>query len=175
MLENVRPGAQVSLGGNYSLVRFPRRTDAATTHALEQLTKVGLTHKLDTAAGDISARRQAQARDRGAARDALEDRVARRADGGRRLGRRRGLVATTSATCSARPGARSSWSSTTSTCSWVSSERVAVMYAGSIIAFDTPQRIMENTLVQSSPTSVGRRGARHERPAPILTVSHLSA
>ena len=29
-------------------------------------------------------------------------------------------------------------------------ERVAVMYAGSIIAFDTPQRIMENTLVQSA-------------------------
>ena len=37
VLENVRIAAQVSRGGNYSLLRFPRRTDAATEHALEQL------------------------------------------------------------------------------------------------------------------------------------------
>lgn len=54
VLENVRLAAQVSRGGSYSLLRFPRRTDAATQHALEQLVKVGLTHKLDTVAGDIS-------------------------------------------------------------------------------------------------------------------------
>jgi branched-chain amino acid transport system ATP-binding protein len=29
-------------------------------------------------------------------------------------------------------------------------EKVAVMHAGSIIAFDTPQRIMENPVVQSA-------------------------
>ena len=29
-------------------------------------------------------------------------------------------------------------------------DRVAVMYSGSIIAYDTPQRIMENPTVQSA-------------------------
>ena len=54
VLENVRLAAQVSLGGDYSLLRFPRRTDAATELALAKLEAVGLSHKLDTAAGDIS-------------------------------------------------------------------------------------------------------------------------
>jgi branched-chain amino acid transport system ATP-binding protein len=54
VLENVRLAAQVGRGGNFSLLRFPRRTDAATELAFDQLVKVGLTHKLDTAAGDIS-------------------------------------------------------------------------------------------------------------------------
>ena len=54
VLENVRLAAQVSLGGSASLLRFPRRADAATGAALEKLEAVGLSHKLDTAAGDIS-------------------------------------------------------------------------------------------------------------------------
>ena len=54
VLENVRLAAQVSLGGSASLLRFPRRSDAATVAALEKLEAVGLSHKLDTAAGDIS-------------------------------------------------------------------------------------------------------------------------
>ena len=54
VLENVRLAAQVSLGGSASLLRFPRRSDAATGAALEKLEAVGLSHKLDTAAGDIS-------------------------------------------------------------------------------------------------------------------------
>jgi branched-chain amino acid transport system ATP-binding protein len=54
VLENVRLAAQVSLGGSASLMRFPRRSDAATGLALEKLEAVGLSHKLDTAAGDVS-------------------------------------------------------------------------------------------------------------------------
>ena len=54
VLENVRLAAQVSLGGSASLLRFPRRSDAATELALAKLEAVGLSHKRDTAAGDIS-------------------------------------------------------------------------------------------------------------------------
>ncbi len=54
MLENVRLAAQVALGGDYSLFHFPRRSDAATRVALDGLAAVGLSHKRDTAAGDIS-------------------------------------------------------------------------------------------------------------------------
>ncbi|GAA1848667.1 ABC transporter ATP-binding protein [Microbacterium koreense] len=54
VLENVRLAAQVSLGGSSSLFRFPRRSDAATELALQKLEAVGLSHKLDTAAGDMS-------------------------------------------------------------------------------------------------------------------------
>src|SRR3954451_11429550 len=45
VLENVRLAAQVSIGGDYSLFRFPRRTDAATRLAVEKLEAVGLTPK----------------------------------------------------------------------------------------------------------------------------------
>jgi len=54
VLENVRIAAQAKQGGSYSLLRFPRRTDAATERALAMLEEVGLAHKLDTPAGDIS-------------------------------------------------------------------------------------------------------------------------
>ena len=54
ILENVRLAAQATRGGSYSLVRFPRRSDAATELAVEKLTEVGLDHRLDTLAGDIS-------------------------------------------------------------------------------------------------------------------------
>lgn len=54
VLENVRLAAQAARGGSYSLVRFPRRTDAATELALKALDEVGLDHRLDALAGDIS-------------------------------------------------------------------------------------------------------------------------
>ena len=54
VLENVRLAAQATRGGGYSLVRFPRRTDAATALAVEKLVEVGLDHRLDDLAGDIS-------------------------------------------------------------------------------------------------------------------------
>lgn len=149
VLDNVRLAAQVSLGGNYSLARFPRRTDAATAHALEQLTKVGLAHKLDTAAGDISHgdKRKLEIAVLLATRSKivlLDEPMA-----GVASGDVAGLV----------DNIRDLQRETGCTVLMVEHhidvlmglvERVAVMYAGSIIAFDTPQRIMENTLVQSA-------------------------
>lgn len=54
VLENVRMAAQIALGGNYSLLRFPRATDEATRRALDTLELVGLSHKAKHRAGDIS-------------------------------------------------------------------------------------------------------------------------
>ena len=149
VLENVRIAAQVGLGGNYSLLRFPRRSDAATRIALEQLTKVGLTHNLDTAAGDISHgdKRKLEIAVLLATRSKivlLDEPMA-----GIASGDVAGLV----------DNIRDLQRETGCTVLMVEHhidvlmglvERVAVMYAGSIIAFDTPQRIMENTLVQSA-------------------------
>lgn len=149
VLENVRLAAQVALGGNYSLLRFPRRTDAATGLALEKLTLVGLTHKLNTPAGDISHgdKRKLEIAvllatdasvvllDEPMAGVASGD-VAGLVDNIREMQREKqctvlmvehhidvlmGLV-----------------------------EKVAVMYSGSIIAFDTPENVMANPLVQSA-------------------------
>lgn len=53
-LENVRQAAQAALGGALSLFRFPGRTDAATTRALERLDQVGLAHHADTVAGGLA-------------------------------------------------------------------------------------------------------------------------
>ena len=149
VLENVRLAAQVSLGGNYSLLRFPRRTDAATEVALEQLIKVGLTHKLDTAAGDISHgdKRKLEiavllATD--ASIVLLDEPMA-----GVASGDVQGLV----------DNIRQMQVDKQCTVLMVEHhidvlmslvDQVAVMYAGSIIAFDTPQKIMENPLVQSA-------------------------
>lgn len=149
VLENVRMAAQVRLGGNYSLVRFPRRTDAATQIALEQLIKVGLTHKLDTAAGDISHGDKRK----------LEIAVLLATDAklvlldepmaGVASGDVAGLV----------ENIREMQRDTQCTVLMVEHhidvlmglvDHVAVMYAGSIIAFDSPQKIMENPLVQSA-------------------------
>ncbi|WP_298942135.1 ABC transporter ATP-binding protein [uncultured Microbacterium sp.] len=147
VLENVRLAAQVGLGGNYSLLRFPRRSDAATERAREELTKVGLTHKLDTAAGDISHGDKRK----------LEIAVLLATDAkivlldepmaGVASGDVPGLVD------NIRDMQR------VSGCTVLMVEhhidvlmglvdRVAVMYSGSIIAFDTPQNIMANPLVQ---------------------------
>lgn len=53
VLENVRLAAQQQRGGSLSLVRFPRRTDEATTEALQHLATVDLARH-DVAAGDLS-------------------------------------------------------------------------------------------------------------------------
>ncbi|MDO9589853.1 MAG: ABC transporter ATP-binding protein [Microcella sp.] len=53
-LENVRLAAQVALGGELSLVRSPRRTDAATAAAIEKLDEVGLSHHVESIAGNLS-------------------------------------------------------------------------------------------------------------------------
>lgn len=54
VLENVRLAAQVAEGGNYSLFKFPRPGDPATERALATLEIVGLHHKAYSKAGDIS-------------------------------------------------------------------------------------------------------------------------
>lgn len=149
VLENVRLAAQVSLGGNYSLLRFPRRNDAATALALEKLTLVGLTHRLDTPAGDMSHgdKRKLEiavilATD--ASIVLLDEPMA-----GVASGDVAGLV----------ENIRDMQRDKQCTVLMVEHhidvlmglvEKVAVMYAGSIIAFDTPQKIMENPTVQSA-------------------------
>ncbi len=155
VLENVRLAAQVGLGGNYSLLRFPRRTDAATALALEQLVKVGLTHKLDTAAGDISHgdKRKLEI----AVLLATEAKIVLLDEpmAGVASGDVAGLVDTI----------RAMQDATGCTVLMVEHhidvlmgfvQKVAVMYSGSIIAFDAPQQIMENPVVQSA--YLGRTG-----------------
>lgn len=53
-LENVRLAVQVALGGELSLLRAPRRGDAAATAAAEKLDEVGLGHHATTIAGSLS-------------------------------------------------------------------------------------------------------------------------
>ncbi|WP_394279949.1 ABC transporter ATP-binding protein [Microbacterium sp.] len=149
VLENVRLAAQAALGGSYSLLRFPRRADAATAVALDKLALVGLGHKVDTPAGDISHgdKRKLEiamllATD--ASIVLLDEPMA-----GVGSGDVPGLVDTI----------RTMQRETGATVLMVEHhidvlmglvDRVAVMYSGSIIAYDTPQRIMENPTVQSA-------------------------
>lgn len=149
VLENVRLAAQVGLGGSFSLLRFPRRTDAATELALDQLVKVGLIHKLDTAAGDISHgdKRKLEI----AVLLATEAKIVLLDEpmAGVASGDVAGLVDTI----------REMQEATGCTVLMVEHhidvlmgfvQKVAVMYSGSIIAFDSPAQIMEDPLVQSA-------------------------
>lgn len=52
--ENVRLAAQSTMGHEYSLFRFPRKKDQASVRTQKALEAVGLTHHADKAAGDIS-------------------------------------------------------------------------------------------------------------------------
>lgn len=53
-LENVRLAVQVALGGEMSLLKAPRRGDAAAKAAAEKLDEVGLGHHAATIAGSLS-------------------------------------------------------------------------------------------------------------------------
>ena len=53
-LENVRLAAQTELGGSLSLIQFPRRSDEASTIAMEKIEEVGLGHHAKTLAGVLS-------------------------------------------------------------------------------------------------------------------------
>ncbi|WP_084073046.1 ABC transporter ATP-binding protein [Demequina sp. NBRC 110052] len=147
VLENVRVAAQVSRGGNYSLLHFPRRDDPATEAAHAALHEVGLAHRADAMAGDISHgdKRKLEIATLLATDtrivlldepmagvgsgdvNGLVDRIRDLHDGGRRtvlmvehhIDVLLGLV-----------------------------DKVAVMYSGSILAFDEPQRIMDDPVVQ---------------------------
>ncbi|WP_200926183.1 ABC transporter ATP-binding protein [Sphaerimonospora mesophila] len=52
--ENVRLATQRRLGGSLSVLSFPRRGDAASREAAEHLATVGVGHRADVAAGDLS-------------------------------------------------------------------------------------------------------------------------
>ena len=154
VLENVRLAAQVSLGGSASLLRIPRRSDAATELALEKLGAVGLSHKQDTAAGDMSHgdKRKLEiavllATD--ASIVLLDEPMAGVASGDvsglveniRDLQRQKGCtVLMVEHHIDVLMGLV---------------DRVAVMYFGTIIAFDTPQNIMNDPLVQSAYLGTG--------------------
>jgi len=154
VLENVRIAAQVTEGGDYSLLRFPRRTDAAADRAVAMLDEVGLGHRLDTPAGDlghgdkrkleIAVLLATDARlvllDEPMAGVASGD-VAGLVENIRSMHREKG-------------------------CSVLMVEHhidvlmglvdlVAVMYFGTIIALDTPERIMANPTVQSAYLGTG--------------------
>jgi branched-chain amino acid transport system ATP-binding protein len=147
--ENVRLAAQVSLGGSASLLRFPKRSDAATELAIEKLDAVGLGHKLDTAAGDISHgdKRKLEIAVLLATEASivlLDEPMAGVASGDvpglveniRAMQREKGCtVLLVEHHIDVLMGLV---------------EKVAVMYFGSIIAYDTPQKIMDDPLVQSA-------------------------
>jgi branched-chain amino acid transport system ATP-binding protein len=154
VLENVRLAAQVSLGGSASLFRFPKATDAATDLALSKLEAVGLSHKLDTAAGDISHgdKRKLEIAVLLATEASLvllDEPMAGVASGDvaglvgniRDLHREKGCtVLMVEHHIDVLMGLV---------------DKVAVMYFGSIIAYDTPQRIMDDPLVQSAYLGTG--------------------
>ena len=54
VLENVRLAAQRKLGGNLSLVQFPRRSDRATALAMQHLAEVDLADRAQVLAGGLS-------------------------------------------------------------------------------------------------------------------------
>lgn len=157
VLENVRLAAQVPLGGSESLLHFPKTTDAATRRALEKLDAVGLTHLRDAMAGDISHgdKRKLEiavllATD--ASIVLLDEPMA-----GVASGDVPGLVE------SIRDMQRVKGCTLLMVEHHIDVlmglvEKVAVMYFGTIIAYDTPERIMQNPLVQSAYLGTGSAG-----------------
>ena len=149
VLENVRLAAQVAVGHDYSLFHFPAKKDAATRRALQNLEEVGLTHKLLTPAGDISHgdKRKLEI----AVLLAMDSKIVLLDEpmAGVASGDVAGLV----------DNIRELQDRTGCTVLMVEHhidvlmglvEKVAVMYFGSIIAFDSPAEIMANPLVQSA-------------------------
>ncbi|MFF8818687.1 MULTISPECIES: ABC transporter ATP-binding protein [Leucobacter] len=149
VLENVRLAAQATAGGSMSLLRFPKRSDEATQLAFDTLATVGLTHQAATLAGDISHGDKRK----------LEIAVLLVTDSsvvlldepmaGVASGDVAGLV----------KNIRDMQAEKQCTVLMVEHhidvllgfvDRVAVMYFGNIIAYDTPQNIMENPTVQSA-------------------------
>ncbi|MGL3150898.1 ABC transporter ATP-binding protein [Microbacterium sp. A82] len=154
ILENVRIAAQSAQGGSYSLLKFPRRDDSATAHAIAVLEQVGLGHRLDTLAGDISHgdKRKLEI----ASLLATDSRLVLLDEpmAGVASGDVAGLVENIRAM------------QRESGCTVLMVEHhidvlmglvdlVAVMYFGTIIALDTPQKIMENPTVQSAYLGTG--------------------
>jgi branched-chain amino acid transport system ATP-binding protein len=147
--ENVRMASQVALGGSLSAFRFPRAGDPATRAAEEHLAEVGLGDKLDLLAGGLSHGDKRK----------LEIAVLRATDADVVLldepmaGVGSGDVGALSETI------REMHREQGSTVLMVEHhmevllglvDKVAVMYFGTIIAFDTPEAVMADERVQSA-------------------------
>jgi branched-chain amino acid transport system ATP-binding protein len=147
--ENVRIASQVALGGSLSPWRFPRPGDAATVAAEEHLAEVGLADKMDLLAGSLSHGDKRK----------LEIAVLRATDADVVLldepmaGVGSGDVGALSETI------REMHREQGSTVLMVEHhmevllglvDKVAVMYFGTIIAFDTPEAVMADATVQSA-------------------------
>jgi branched-chain amino acid transport system ATP-binding protein len=145
--ENVRVASQVALGGSLSPFRFPRPGDGATVAAEEHLAEVGLGDKLDLPAGSLSHGDKRK----------LEIAVLRATDADVVLldepmaGVGSGDVGALSETI------REMHREQGSTLLMVEHhmevllglvDKVAVMYFGTIIAFDTPEAVMADPTVQ---------------------------
>ena len=147
--ENVRLAAQVGLGGSLSPFRFPRPTDRATARAEQHLAEVGLADKRDLPAGSLSHGDKRK----------LEIAVLRSTDAdvvlldepmaGVGSGDVNGLADTI----------RQMHREQGCTILMVEHhmevllglvEKVAVMYAGTVIAFDTPEAVMADPTVQGA-------------------------
>ncbi|WP_417564496.1 ABC transporter ATP-binding protein [Microbacterium sp.] len=149
VFENVQLAARAARGGSYSLLRAPRRADEAGEVARARLDEVGLSHKLDARAGDISHgdKRKLEIAVLLAMRARtmlLDEPMA-----GVASGDVAGLVASI----------RDLHAATGCTMLMVEHhievlmglvEKVAVLHFGTIIAFDTPDRVMADPLVQSA-------------------------
>lgn len=149
ILENVRLAAQVAEGGNYSLFRFPRASDAATIRAMESLEKVGLAHQAHTLAGGVSHGDKRK----------LEIAVLLVTDASLVLLDEPMAGVASGDIAGVVQNIRDMQREKQCTVLMVEHhidvlmglvDRVAVMYFGSIIAFDTPTNIMNNPTVQSA-------------------------
>jgi branched-chain amino acid transport system ATP-binding protein len=152
--ENVRIASQVALGGSLSLVRFPHLGDPATREAEEHLVEVGLGDKLDLLAGSLShgdKRKLEIAVLRATAADVvlLDEPMA---------GVGSGDVDALAETI------RDMHREQGSTLLMVEHhmevllglvDKVAVMYFGTILAFDTPEAVMADPTVQSAYLGTG--------------------
>lgn len=149
VLENVRIAAQVAEGGNYSLFRFPRANDTATMRAMESLETVGLAHQAHTLAGGVSHGDKRK----------LEIAVLLVADASLVLLDEPMAGVASGDIAGVVQNIRDMQREKDCTVLMVEHhidvlmglvDRVAVMYFGSIIAFDSPQNIMNNPTVQSA-------------------------
>jgi len=149
VLENVRLAAQVAEGGNYSLLRFPSSHDAATKRALETLEIVGLAHKAYTLAGDVSHGDKRK----------LEIAVLLVTDASLVLLDEPMAGVASGDVAGLLQNIRDMQREKACTVLMVEHhidvllgfvDMVAVMHFGNIIAFDTPQKIMQNPTVQSA-------------------------
>jgi branched-chain amino acid transport system ATP-binding protein len=149
VLENVRMAAQVGMGGSLSLLRFPRRDDDATRLAHERLAEVGLAEKADVPAGGLSHGEKrklevAVLRATDASVVLLDEPmagvgsadVAGLADTIRTMHREQGCtVLMVEHHIEVLMGLV---------------DKVAVMYSGTVIAFDTPEAVMADPVVQGA-------------------------